>query len=294
MFPSKYEVAMKNRIFVALLIAVVLAVPGFAQQTNSNANAPAASAGQSSPASQSAGTPREPLQPVTSRDFWDGDDPNVVNLITHPFARKKYVLRHTEPIRERLNELEQLTAENARTTKDVDARAQHGIQLASEKTSLADEHATDATNRALTAQTAATQATTRVSTDERMVGNLDQYKAISQTEIRFRPGQSVLSKQAKDALDQLAAPLKDQHSYIIEVDGFAAGSGQAAITNSRMVASSVVRYLVFNHHIPLYRIYTVGMGNAPKAGEGTTAKHVTGGRVEVNVLRNDLVSSTQH
>jgi outer membrane protein OmpA-like peptidoglycan-associated protein len=291
---------MKNRIFVALIITVVLAVPGFAQQsnaqqTNSNANAPGASAAQTAPPSQSAGTPeREPLQPVTSRDFWDGDDPNVVNLVTHPFARKKYVQRHTGPIRDRLNELDELTAENARTIKDVDARAQHGIQLASEKTNLADEHATDATNRVQTAQTAATQASTRVSGVEQMVGNLDQYKADSQTEIRFRPGQSVLSKQAKDALDQMAAPLKDQRSYIIEVHGFAAGSGQAAIANSRMMASSVVRYLVQSHQIPVYRIYAVGMGNAPEAGEGTTAKHVSGGRVEINVLRNDLVSSTQH
>jgi len=291
---------MNNRIFVVLLIALVLVAPrfaqqGFAQQTNSNGSAPGASAAQTDPPSQRVAAPeREPLQPVTSRDFWDGDDPNVVNLITHPFARKKYVERHTGPIRERLNELDQLTAENARTIKDVDARAQHGIQLASEKANLAEEHTTDATNRAQTAQAAATQASTRVSSAQQTVGNLDQYKTDSQTEIRFRPGQSVLSKQAKDALDQLAAPLKDQHSYIIEVHGFAAGNGQTAIANSRMMASSVVRYLVFNHHIPLYRIYTVGMGNAPEAGEGTTAKHISGGRVEVNVLRNDLLSSTQH
>ena len=237
---------------------------------------------------------REPLRPVTSADFWDGDDPNVVNLVTHPFANKKYVRRHTQPIRDRLNELDELTSSNTRTIKDVDARAQHGIQLASEKTNLADQHSTDATNQAQAAQTAATQATTRVSSAEQMVGNLDRYKGGAQTEIRFRPGQSVLSKQAKDALDQMAAPLKDQRSYIIEVHGFAAGSGQAAIANSRMMANSVVRYLVFNHHIPVYRIYAVGMGNTPASGEGTTAKHTSGGRVEVNVLKNDMVSSAQH
>ncbi len=217
---------MNHRIFVVLLSTLALAAPAFAQQTNANGNPPGASAAQTSPPSQSAATPeREPLQPVTSRDFWDGDDPNVVNLITHPFARKKYVQRHTGPIRDRLNELDQLTAENARAIKDVDARAQHGIQLASEKTNLAEDHTSDATNRAQTAQTAATQASTRVSSAEQMVGNLDQYKADSQTEIRFRPGQSVLSKQAKDALDHMVAPLKDQRSYIIEVHGFAAGNG---------------------------------------------------------------------
>jgi outer membrane protein OmpA-like peptidoglycan-associated protein len=286
---------MNNRIFVVLLITLVLAAPGLAQQTNSNGSASGASAGQTAPPSQSVATPeRAPLQPVTSRDFWDGDDPNVVNLITHPFARKKYVERHTGPIRERLNELDQLTSENARAIKDVDARAQHGIQLASEKTNLAEEHTTDTTNRAQTAQAAATQASTRVSSAQQMVNNLDQYKTDSQTEIRFRPGQSGLSKQAKDALDQMVAPLQGQRSYIIEVHGFAAGNGQTAIANSRMMANSVVRYLVQTHQIPVYRIYTVGMGNAPEAGEGTSAKHTSGGRVEVNVLKNDMVSSAQH
>jgi outer membrane protein OmpA-like peptidoglycan-associated protein len=291
---------MNHHIFVVLLITLVLAAPpfaqqGLAQQTNSNGSAPGASAAQTVPPSQSAGTPeRKPLQPVTSRDFWDGDDPNVVNLVTHPFARKKYVERHTGPIRDRLNELDRLTAENARTIKDVDARAQHGIQLASEKTSLADQHATDATSQAQAANTAATLTTTRVSSEEQVVGKLDQYKSAAQTEIRFRPGQSGLSKQAKDALDQMVAPLQGQRSYIIEVHGFAAGNGQTAIANSRMMANSVVRYLVQTHQIPVYRIYTVGMGNAAEAGEGAAAKHTSGGRVEVNVLKNDMVSSAQH
>jgi outer membrane protein OmpA-like peptidoglycan-associated protein len=128
-----------------------------------------------------------------------------------------------------------------------------------------------------------------------MVGNIDQYKAGAQTEIHFRPGQSVLSKKAKDALDEMAAPLKDQLSYIIEVRGFAPGRGQAAIATSKQMANAVVRYLVLSHEIPGYRIYVVGMGNAPVAAEdGTTAKHTSGGRVEINVLKNDLLSSAQH
>src|ERR1022692_5333465 len=68
------------------------------------------------------------------------------------------------------------------------------------------------------------------------------YKAGAQTEIRFRPGQTVLSKEAKDALDQMAAQLKNQRGYIIEVQGFSSGQGHAAITNSRKMADSVVRY----------------------------------------------------
>ncbi len=273
---------MKNRIFVALLLSAVLALPGFAQQTTST--------GQAAPAPQS-GEAREPLPPQTSTNFWDGDDPNLINLVTHPFASKKYVQRMTRPIKDRLNELDEITQSNRGAIRDVDTRAQQGIQLVSEKTSLADQHATDAANKAQLAQTTATQVSTRVATTEQMVGNLDQYKGSAQTEIRFRPGQSTLSKQAKDALDEMAAPLKDQRSYIIEVHGFSSGHGQAAIASAQKMADSVVRYLVLNHQIPVYRIYALSMGNTPV--EGTAAKHVSGGRVEVNVMKNDLVSSAQ-
>jgi outer membrane protein OmpA-like peptidoglycan-associated protein len=104
----------------------------------------------------------------------------------------------------------------------------------------------------------------------------------------------VLSKSAKDALDEMAAPLKEQRSYIIEVRGFAPGRGQAAIANSQKMAESVARYLVLNHAIPVYRIYTLSMGNAPMTGDGTMAKAPSGGRVEISVMKNDLVGSMQH
>src|SRR5258706_7873116 len=54
------------------------------------------------------------------------------------------------------------------------------------------------------------------------------------------------------------------------------------------MAQSVVRYLVVNHNIPVYRIYTVGMGNAQVQDENGNAKRVRGGRVEVSLLRNGV------
>jgi len=159
------------------------------------------------------------------------------------------------------------------------------------KVNEADQHAVDAGNRAQAAQNTANQATTRLTTVEQVVGNIDQYKASTQTEIRFRPGQSVLNTNAKTALDDLATPLKSQHGYIVEVQGFSSGHGQAAIASSQKMADAVVRYLVLNHDIPVYRIYVVGMGNAPAPSQDQTtakAKHTSGGRVEVSLLKNDL------
>jgi len=274
---------MRNRIFLVGVILCALAV--FAQQTNSGSSSNSASAGATQSTSE-----REPLASPRPKDFWDGDDPNLLNLVAHPFANKKYVQRQVTPIRDRINELEQLTSENSRMTKDVDTRAQQGIQLVSEKTSFADQHASDAANKAQTAQTAANQVSTRVSAAEQMVGSLDQYKGSAQTEISFRPGQTMLSKTAKDALDEMASPLKDQRGYIVEVHGFSPGQGQVAIRNSQKMADSVVRYLVLTHNIPVYRIYVMSMGNAAATGE---EKHSSGARVEVSVLKNDLVTAAQ-
>jgi len=53
-----------------------------------------------------------------------------------------------------------------------------------------------------------------------------------------------------------------------------------------------VRYLVENHEIPVYRIYVLGMGNAPaataSADNGEKPKRTSGGRVEISLLKNDL------
>jgi outer membrane protein OmpA-like peptidoglycan-associated protein len=258
---------MKTRTLITLLLSAGLTLSALAQQPNSSSSAqPAASADQDAPLSSPA-----------SRDFWDGDEPSVGALLLHPFARKEYVRRHVQPISDRVNELDELTAAHHKMITDVDARAQQGIQLASAKVSLADDHASQAASQAQMAHQAAATIDSRVSTDETIVAKLDRYQSGSLTEIRFRPGETVLSKQAKDALDEMAAPLKNQHGYVVEVQGFASGQGQAAIANSRKMADAVERYLVLNHEIPAYRIYVIGMSNA--AG---------GTRVEVSVLKNEI------
>ena len=111
---------MKNRTIFAVLLAVILAVPVFAQDNSAPMNQPATSQASSS---QTGGTRRptatgkDPLQPETREGFWGH---------MNPFARKKYVARQTQPIRDRVNELDELTASNTRAIKDTDARAQAG------------------------------------------------------------------------------------------------------------------------------------------------------------------------
>ena len=278
---------MKNRAVLALFVAFLLSLPALAQQSSSTSSdqsqaAPQSTSTQPAAASGETATGKAPLQYESRQGFWGK---------LNPFARKKYVQRQTQPIRDRVNELDELTAANTKQIKDVDARAQQGIQMASNKANEADQHAVDAGNRATQAQNTAQQANTRLTTVENVVSNIDQYKPTNQTEIRFRPGQTVLSQAAKQALDQMAEPVKNQRGFIIEVQGFSSGKGQAAIATSRKMADAVVRYLVENHEIPVFRIYVLGMGNAP--AQTTTAetekpKRMSGGRVEVSLLKNDL------
>jgi len=264
---------MNSRILITLPLAAILAIPAIAQTSSSQMQATA-------PATTDTATGKQPLQPPSREGFWGR---------VNPFARKSYVKRQTDPIRDRVNELDDLTAANGKAIKDTDDRAQAGIKLASDKANEADQHAIDAGNKATMAQQSAQQASTRIQTVETVVSNIDQYKASNQTEIRFRPGQSMLSKPAKDALDEMANTVKGQRGYIIEVQGFSSGKGHIAIQNSQKMAESVVRYMVLNHDIPVYRIYLVGMGNAPMAGdEDAKTKHLSGGRVEISLLKNDL------
>src|ERR1700693_361399 len=271
---------MNSRILLALPLAAVLAFPALAQTTSSTQDQ-STTAQTTQNTSTDTATGKQPLQAPAREGFWGR---------VNPFARKSYVKRQTDPIRDRVNELDDLTAANGKAIKDTDARAQAGLKLASDKANEADQHAVDAGNKATMAQQSAQQATTRIQTVETVVGNIDQYKASNQTEIRFKPGQTVLSKNAKDALDEMANGVKGQRGYIIEVQGFSSGKAQTAITNSQKMAESVVRYMVLNSEIPVYRIYLVGMGNAPVAStdDNGKTKHMSGGRVEISLLKNDL------
>lgn len=281
---------MNRNTILSLALMGTLAVPALAQTQSAPSSQPQATQSTSQDTQTNAqgttstttttetATGKEPLTNSKKEGFWGH---------LNPFARKKYVQRQLDPVRGRLNELDELTAANARMIKDVDARATEGIRVASLRANEADQHAVDAGNRAQLAHQTATQATERLNSVQKVVTNIDQFQTSSEAEIRFRPGQTALSKKAKEALDDMATPLKDQKGYVIQVRGYAPGSGAAAVQNSRKIADSVVRYLVLQHEVPVYRVFPVGMGNAPeKTEDGKIRRASGGGRVEIALLKN--------
>lgn len=278
--------SVKNSLRMATaVLATCSAVPFLAQSTSSANNAQiqtgtTAGGAQSATANgtESMYATGEPLSTQSHEGFWGH---------LNPMARKKWVNRQVNPVKDRLNELDQLTAANASQIKDVDARAQAGISKAQSEAQLADQHATVAGNTANQAQQTAQQASTQTTQIGTAVSTMDQYQTVNSVEIRFRSGQSVLGQNAKDALDQLASQVQGQRGYLIDVQGYSPIRGSAGVATSHRMASSVTRYLVTQHQVPLYKIHEIGLGNAPINAEAANTRH-RGSIVEVTLMHNSL------
>lgn len=264
----------------ALLLGSALGVSAFAQTSTPPAQS---NPDQAAPSSSSTMNPNDnttyatgkPLQNQSKEGFW-----GKVN----PFARKKWVNRQTAPIKDQVNELDQLQAKNANDIKDVDSRSQAGIKNAMNAANTADQHAQDAASRANSANQLASNASTRTDALGNTVGNLDQYQTVSSTAVPFASGRTTLGPTGKSDLDALATTLSGEKGYVIEVQGYS----RAGVQASQAMADAVVRYLVTEHQVPVYRIYKTGLGkNTVKPAEGEQA--VVNG-VRVTLLHNSLAT----
>ena len=234
-----------------------------------------AQSGAMSPSDSSTYATGKPLEDQSKEGFWGH---------VNPFARKKWVKRQVDPIKDRTNELDQLQAKNANDIRDVDSRSQAGIHRAMDAANTADQHAADASNRANAANGVATDASNRTTSLNGTVSNLDQYQTVASTAVPFAAGRTVLGPKGKADLDDVAAKLSGEKGYIIEVEGYSRGGVQT----SQAMADSVVRYLVTEHQVPIFRIYRTGMGkNVAKSTDGE--KEIVNG-VRVTLMHNSLAT----
>ena len=271
-------------VYASTVAALMLAATMSLSAQNTSPQAAADTQQQPSPTAQnpqdnSSYATGKPLPTKTNEGFWGH---------LNPLARKKWVNRQVGPVKDRLNELDQLTAKNGKDIKDLDERATAGIRKAQDTADGANQLATTANTQAGQASQMAQQASTRTDNLNTTVSNLDQYQPIADTEIRFRGGQTVLNAKAKEALDDVATKLQGQKGYIVEVQGYSRARGQAGIASSQHMADAVVRYLVVEHNIPVYRIYRVALGNAPVEDQSGAAAR--GSLVHVTLMHNSLAA----
>ncbi len=268
-----------------LLVGMSLGLPAVAQSTSSDQQPQVQTGASTNAQTQSensnpqTGTGKAPLPEKSNEGFWGH---------MNPFARKKWVNRQLDPVKDRLNELDQLQAKNAADIKDVDQRAQNGIHAAQTTADQANQTAGQATQTATQAQQVAQQASDKTAQLGETVSNLDQYHSVNNTDIRFRPGQTVLNQKAKDALDQVVSQLQGQKGYVVEVEGYSRSRGEVGMANSQHMAEAVVRYLA-EKQIPVWRIHEVAMGNTPiSSDDNSTAK--PGSVVRISLMENSLAA----
>jgi len=267
-----------SQIAVLVLASAIVGIPAFAQQAQ---QAPPAETPQSAPSSPSATQPSSHVN-APREGFWGR---------VNPFASKKWVHKQTDPLNDRLSELDDVNAKNGRDIQDVDGRAQAGIRHAQGTADAATQAANAANDQARKAGDTAQGASGHVDQLNSTVSGLDQYRQSNELEVAFRGGQPTLSVTARKQLDDLAASLAGRQGYILELEAHSPAAGSTGIQNSERLAEAVKRYLVTEHEIPVYRLHSVALGNAQNSVTGAaTVTPVRTSNVHIRLMENSLAA----
>jgi len=210
-------------------------------------------------------------------------------------SSKNYVKQQTTPLINKTNELDDLTAKNTRDIKDVDARAQAGIQAVNAKTADVEQKAQAAGQSAASAQQTADAANSRVGVLTNTVANLDNYRPVAETSVKFGFNRDNLTPKAKEALDQLAGTISSTKGYIIALEGStdSVGSAEYNYDLSQRRANAVIQYLATKYNVPAHKIYVIGLGkDKPVESNKTREGRADNRRVDVRLMTNTVGDTT--
>lgn len=210
-------------------------------------------------------------------------------LLASGCSTKNYVKSQTTPLVQKTNELDDATATNNRNIKDVDQRAQQGIQAAQSSADAATQKAQAAGQSATQAQNSAQEAVNRADSLASVISNLDSYKKLADTSVTFGFDKDVLTKADKAQLDQFAGQLGTARGYILEVTGGtdSVGSAEYNYDLSQRRAQAVVQYLASKYNVAPHKFYLIGIGkDVEVATNKTAAGRAKNRRVEIQLLSN--------
>ena len=211
-------------------------------------------------------------------------------------ASKNYVKQQTTPLINKTNELDDLAAKNSKDIKDVDARAQAGIQAVNTKTAEVEQKTQVAGQTASSAQQLADAANSRVGVLTNTVANLDNYHAVAETSVKFGFNKDNLTSKAQETLDQLAAQISSTKGYIIALEGGtdSVGSADYNYDLSQRRANAVIQYLATKYSVPAHKIYVIGLGkDKPVESNKTSNGRADNRRVDVRLMTNTVGDSSQ-
>ena len=121
----------------------------------------------------------------------------------------------------------------------------------------------------------AAEARAEVKAVNERVSSLDDYDVQDSVSVTFRTNSALLSPEAKQQLDELAAKATNARAFMIEVTGHTDSTGSDAknFRLSQQRADAVVHYLAIEHKIPLRRFVTpMGYGKTEAVADNSTAE----------------------
>jgi outer membrane protein OmpA-like peptidoglycan-associated protein len=215
-------------------------------------------------------------------------------------ATKKYVrnriAERVTPLENRTGELEETSRRNTQQIGELRTGVDDARSRADRAQSTADS-----------ASSSAEQANTRVAGVEHNIddlrSNLDKYTTQTTAMVFFRPGSTVLTKEAMAQLDQLASQITDRRGFVLEIVGFGDTTKATRFNQSlaQLRAEAVQRYLADKDNIPIMRMFAVGFGAARpmtetiSTSEGTSSSGGTARiqprRVEIRLLTHAAVET---
>ncbi|HVA62712.1 MAG TPA: OmpA family protein [Terriglobales bacterium] len=216
-------------------------------------------------------------------------------LVAGGCTTKNYVRQQTTPLIDHVNQLNVETAKNTNDIKAVDQRTQQGLQQVNASSQQALQKAQQVQAQAQQVGQQLQQTSGQISALDATMANLDDYKQTSQATVNFAFDKAVLTPEAQQTLDGVAAQLQQNAHGILEVQGYTDSTGPRAYNDklSQRRADSVVRYLEAKNIAP-HRIFLIGLGeNQAVAPNTTLAGRKANRRVDLKVLSNNLGSSSQ-
>jgi OOP family OmpA-OmpF porin len=202
---------------------------------------------------------------------------------------KKYVRRQVTPVMNKVDELDERTAQTTRGIHELDDRTQKGIQGVEAKADAADQKAQAASEQADQAQQLADTTNAGVDKLTDQVINFDNYHAVSEAAIHFGFDKHDLTAESREELDALGGQISGVPNYIVQIEGRtdSVGSREYNYQLSQRRAAAVTQYLATRFGVPAYKIFVIGLGkDAPVDTNATRTGRAENRRVDVRLMTN--------
>ncbi|MBI4445176.1 MAG: OmpA family protein [Acidobacteria bacterium] len=200
-------------------------------------------------------------------------------LFTSACATKKFVRKEVQTVR---SEMETATGELSQKTEqiseEVDSTRSDVRQMGTTVEELSQAHRDTSRELAGLSESTkrvegiATRASADVGTLNEAFLNRNRYEIIAETQVNFALGSSRLQQGALEVLDEIAGMLLENSDAILTLEGRtdSSGSDQYNIVLGDLRAESVIRYLVVEKGIPMFRISKVSFGEARPIASNTS------------------------